>query len=189
MTKIKLRHYVVKRGRGFWQPTKKMCAHGFYPVPCGPDGPDAWAIAEQWNVRWDKTRRGEAPSPAMVAADNLSLERSEELTVYPPRSLGEAFRRYRRTDEWVRKAPRTREDWWRGLRPLRAASKITNGSILIANTAAPPRHHAHGHLSLPPRAHRNAPVVISKASRMPLIKYRPRRATPAVRVPYRLARR
>jgi hypothetical protein len=65
------------------------------------------------NERWDKTRRGEAPSPAMVSADNLSPERSEELTVYPPRSLGEAFARYRRTEEWRAKAPRTREDWWR----------------------------------------------------------------------------
>ena len=113
MTKIKLRHYVVKRGKGFWQPTPFMKLLGFMSVPCGDDGPDAWAVAEQWNARWDKTRRGEAPSPAMVSADNLSPARSEELTVYPPRSLGEAFRRYRRTDEWARKAPRTREDWWR----------------------------------------------------------------------------
>ena len=30
------------------------------------------------------------------------------------RSLGEAFSRYRRTEEWSKKAPRTREDWWRG---------------------------------------------------------------------------
>jgi hypothetical protein len=49
----------------------------------------------------------------MAAAENLSPEHSEELTVYPPRSLGEAFRRYRRTAEWERKAKRTREDWWR----------------------------------------------------------------------------
>ena len=54
------------------------------------------------------------PEDAMVAADNLSPERAEELTVYPPHSLGEAFRRYRRTNEWTKtKAPRTREDWWR----------------------------------------------------------------------------
>ena len=50
---------------------------------------------------WDKARCGETPSPAMVA--NLSPEQSEELTIYPPRSLGEAFCRYRRTDEWSRK--------------------------------------------------------------------------------------
>ena len=119
MTRVKVRHYVVKRGQAFWQPTKKMRALGFYSVPLGQDGPDAWARAEQWNDRWDKTRRGEAPSPAMVAADNLSPERSEELTVYPPRALGEAFRRYRRTDEWAAKAPRTREDWWRGWKRIK----------------------------------------------------------------------
>jgi integrase len=49
----------------------------------------------------------------MAIADNLSPERSEELTVYPARSFGEAFSRYRRTNEWGSKAPRTREDWWR----------------------------------------------------------------------------
>jgi len=119
LTKVKIRHYAVKRGKGFWQPTAKMKALGFYSVPCGQDGPDAWAVAEQWNARWDKTRRGEAPSPAKVAAENLSPEQSEELTVYPPRSLGEGFRRYRRTDEWARKAGRTREDWWRAWKRIK----------------------------------------------------------------------
>ncbi|MGB6924299.1 MAG: hypothetical protein WBE08_12670 [Methyloceanibacter sp.] len=120
MTSIELKHYRVKRGgRGFWEATKKMRALGFVSVPCGPDGPDAWAIAETWERRWQVTRRGEAPSPAMVSADNLSPEHAEELTVYPPRSLGEAFRRYRRTNEWARKAPRTREDWWRGWKRIK----------------------------------------------------------------------
>jgi integrase len=119
MIRIRHRHYVIKRGKGFWQPTKIMRALGFYSVPCGPDGPGAWAVAEQWNQRWDKTRRGEAPSPAMAAADNLSPERSEELTIYPPRSLGDAFRRYRRTAEWARKAARTRQDWWRAWKRIK----------------------------------------------------------------------
>jgi hypothetical protein len=119
MTRIKIRHYVIKRGQAFWQPTRKMRALGFYSVPLGADGPDAWARAEQWNDRWDKTRRGQAPSPAMASAENLSVDQAEELTVYPPRSLGEAFRRYRRTDEWASKAPRTREDWWRGWRRIK----------------------------------------------------------------------
>jgi hypothetical protein len=113
MTRVKLRHYVIKRGKGFWQPTPKMKALGFYAVPCGDDGPDAWAAAELWNERWDKTRRGETPAPALAATANLSPEQSEELTVYPPRSVGEAFARYRRLDEWRSKKPRTREDWWR----------------------------------------------------------------------------
>jgi integrase len=55
----------------------------------------------------------------LAAADNLSPARSEELTVYPPSALGDAFRRYRRTDEWARKASRTREDWWRGWRRIK----------------------------------------------------------------------
>ena len=33
MIQIKLRHYVVKRGKGFWQPTKIMRSLGFYSVP------------------------------------------------------------------------------------------------------------------------------------------------------------
>ena len=94
---------------------------GFCSVPCGPDGPDAWAIAEEWNRRWIAVRHGAAPSPAMVSADNLSPERSEELTLYPSGSLGESFRRYRRTEEWERKAARTREDWWRGWRRIKPA--------------------------------------------------------------------
>jgi hypothetical protein len=55
----------------------------------------------------------------MASAQNLSFENSEELTIYPPRSLGEAFRLYRRTEEWRRKAPRTREDWWRGWKRIK----------------------------------------------------------------------
>ena len=120
MVNIKIANYRIQRnGRGFWKPTRRMRSLGFYNVPCGPNGPDAWAIAEEWNRRWLAVRKGEAPSPATVTADNLSPEQCEELTVYPPRSLGEAFRRYRRTDEWASKAPRTREDWWRVWRRIK----------------------------------------------------------------------
>jgi Phage integrase family len=119
MTDVKIRHYAVKRGKGFWQPTPKMKSVGFGPVPCGPDGPGAWALAEEFNRRWDQTRTGAAPSPAMASAQNLSFANSEELTIYPPRSLGEAFRQYRRTEEWRRKAPATRDDWWRGWKQIK----------------------------------------------------------------------
>jgi hypothetical protein len=119
MGSVKIAYYVVKRGQGFWQPTRKMRALGFASIPCGLVGPAAWSRAEEWNRRWQATRSGRQPSPAMAAADNLSPEKSEELTVYPPRSLGEAFRRYRRTPEWAVKAPRTREDWWRAWRRIK----------------------------------------------------------------------
>jgi hypothetical protein len=120
VTKVKIPYYTVRRnGRGFWEPRPHMRGLGFRSVSCGPDGPEAWAVAEEWNRRWLATWKQGAPSPAMAAADNLSPETSEELTIYPPRSLGEAFRRFRRTEEWSRKAPRTREDWWRGWRRIR----------------------------------------------------------------------
>jgi hypothetical protein len=118
--KFKIPYYTVRRnGRGFWEPKANMRALGFYSVPCGPDGPEARAIAEEWNRRWLAVRRGDAPSPAMLTADNLSPEQAEGLTLYPPKSLGEAFRRYRRTDEWSSKAARTREDWWRVWRRIK----------------------------------------------------------------------
>jgi hypothetical protein len=120
VAEVKIPYYSVRRnGRGFWEPRPHMRAAGFSSVPCGPDGSSAWAIAEEWNRRWVAVRRGEAPSPAMATAENLSPEQSEELTIYPPRSLGDAFRRYRRTAEWRSKAPRTREDWWRVWRRMK----------------------------------------------------------------------
>jgi len=117
--RVKIPYYRVKGRKGFWEPAPRMKSLGFFPVPCGEDGPGAWAVAEQWNRRWQAVRKGETPAPALVASENLSPEQSEELTVYPPRSLGEAFRAYRKTKEWEKKAPRTREDWWRGWKRIK----------------------------------------------------------------------
>lgn len=121
MGRDRIRHYVVRRGRAFWQPTKKMRELGFASVPLGLPGPDAVKLAAQWNQRWDATRTGQAPSPALSDAKNLSPERAEALTVYPPHSLGAAFRDYRATHEWAKKSPRTREEWqrsWRWMKPV-----------------------------------------------------------------------
>jgi hypothetical protein len=96
-----------------------MRSLGFQSVPCGRDGPDAWRRAEEWNLRWQATRKGDPISPAVTENGSPSPSISEELSLYPPKSLGEAFRRYRRTEEWARKAPRTREDWWRGWKRIR----------------------------------------------------------------------
>jgi hypothetical protein len=97
-----------------------MRALGFQSVPCGQDGPAAWAIANQWNDRWQRVRRGDDSAPALVLEQgNLSPERAEALTVYPPRSVGAAFSQFRGTPEWERKAPRTREDWWRAWRRIK----------------------------------------------------------------------
>jgi integrase len=56
----------------------------------------------------------------MILADNLSPEKAEHLTLYPLRTLGDAFRRYRSTTQWTEdKKPRTREDWWRAWRQIK----------------------------------------------------------------------
>jgi hypothetical protein len=105
---VQVRYYVTRqawknsRKWGYWVPSKKMRTAGFSIVSCGEDGPAAWAIAEQWNARWDRARRGE----------DAGREAGEP--VYPDGSLGEAFGRFRKTKTWQAKKPRTREDWMRG---------------------------------------------------------------------------
>ena len=98
MGRVKIPYYIVKGGRGFWNPTAAMKRAGFASVPCGPDGPEAWAVAATWNERWRNYRRGGA-TPR-----------------WPARSLGEAFEKFRNTETFARKALKTRQEWeavWR----------------------------------------------------------------------------
>jgi hypothetical protein len=112
MGKIKIPYYVVVKGRGYWRPKKEMRELGFERVKCGPDGPAAWAVAKTWALRWQQAQRGDyLPSTAKGHSNKI----------YPPGSIGEAFQRFRRTQEWARKAVRTREDWervWARLDPI-----------------------------------------------------------------------
>ena len=93
MGRIKIAYYIIKRGRGFWNPSATMKRAGFAAVPCGLDGPEAWAVAETWNKRWAAYRRGVVPPR------------------WPEGSLGEAFDRFRSTETWKRKATKTRQEW------------------------------------------------------------------------------
>jgi hypothetical protein len=61
--RVKIPYYAVMKGRGYWCPTRKMKALGFSIVRCGPDGPEAWKIATEWNERWQAVRKGDAPAP------------------------------------------------------------------------------------------------------------------------------
>jgi len=38
---VKIPYYIVIKGRGYWNPTRKMKALGFSIVRCGPDGTEA----------------------------------------------------------------------------------------------------------------------------------------------------
>ena len=113
MGNVKIRYYVTRQhpGRpkwGYWAPClarggkpTTMAQLGFKLVDCGQDGPQAWAVAQRWNERWDAVRAGnpDVPEPAHI---------------YPAGSLGEAFDRFKLTATWAAKKPRTREDWERG---------------------------------------------------------------------------
>jgi hypothetical protein len=69
------------------------------------NGPTAHQIAQRWNEQWQRVRRGLAFDLEVVQPHRK---------IYPARTVGEAYERYRRTPEWVAKKPRTREDWERG---------------------------------------------------------------------------
>ncbi|RWC91709.1 MAG: hypothetical protein EOS72_03380 [Mesorhizobium sp.] len=110
MGKVKIRYYSIIKGRGYWQPTSTMRAAGFNPQSCGPDGPSAWAIAEKLNKAWDN-RHAPAAEPTPVPV----------VETWPAGSVGEAFQVYRGTNEWAKKAVRTREDWeraWKYIGPV-----------------------------------------------------------------------
>jgi hypothetical protein len=102
LARIKLKHFVIRKGGRFtyWMPTPKMVEAGFQPIPCGPDGPEAWKIAQEWEERWQAYRKGITHSPAARR--------------YPVDSVGDGFERFRKTKTWAALKPRTREDWERG---------------------------------------------------------------------------
>ena len=77
--KKKLRYYVVKRTKGFWQPKKEMREAGFLPIPLGPDGPEAWAAAEARTAEWEKYRREVGrPVNGTPKSDRILLGRARD---------------------------------------------------------------------------------------------------------------
>jgi hypothetical protein len=111
MGKIKIPYYTVIAGRGYWRPTRKMRAVGFQIVKCGPDGPEAWALAAEWDKRWQGVRKGD--SPPLLDVSKLSADEAEAARRYPPGSIGAAFQVYLRTPEWAARALSARSKvWW-----------------------------------------------------------------------------
>jgi hypothetical protein len=100
-------YWVDKWGNGYWSPKKHMREAGFDNVACGADGPEAQAKAWTWVKRWKDHKAG--------------ITTGKPREVWPAGSLGEAFERFRRTAEWSRKEPRTREDWDRGWKLIKSA--------------------------------------------------------------------
>lgn len=106
MAKVKIPYYVVKNGNGFWQPSQRMRQLGFLARTCGPDGPAAWKRAWGYYQDWQDCRSGRAEPTKYI---------------YPRGSFGEAWERYRRTNEWAEKAAATRAEWdyvWGHIEPV-----------------------------------------------------------------------
>lgn len=106
MKPAKIPYTRVVRGNRFWEPTKEMREAGLTALACGPDGPEAWSMAHARNKEWLAIK---------------TKTRAKVTSLAPAGSLDEAFRRYRSTDEWSHKAPRTQEEWeraWAHIRPI-----------------------------------------------------------------------
>lgn len=95
MGRVRIPYYIVKDGRGYWNPTAAMKRAGFCSVPCGLDGPEAWRIAGLWAERWEAERIGQG----------------QQTPHWPAGSLGEGFVRFKATDTWKRKAAGTKREW------------------------------------------------------------------------------
>lgn len=129
MGDVKIPYYITRAraGRpklGFWSPCLArpnkvtgvfeptlMAKLGFKSVPCGEDGPAAWAIAAQCNARWKAALAKHRAGEPVGELDKIDR-------VYLPDTFGEAFMKYRATETWKAKKPRTREGWERGWRHI-----------------------------------------------------------------------
>lgn len=117
---MKVRYYRIRKGRGFWEPGAWAVAHDFPgSVPCGPDGPAAWAEAEKWNAKLDAVRLGAAPRPAAR---------------YQPGTLGHFWTMFRETDAWALLKPRTRDDYEARAWPIIEAWRPSPGEPRLADT-------------------------------------------------------
>jgi hypothetical protein len=88
-----------------------MLQHGFRPLPLGPDDEAARRKGMDLYEKWVKIRDGgiEVEMPAgPKTKDVVCAARS-----YPHGSVGEAWQRWIRTEEWAKMAPTTRNKiWW-----------------------------------------------------------------------------
>lgn len=109
MGRVKIPYYRVTKGLGYWTPKPHMRDAGMESVACGPDGPAAWAKAQEQNAAWSRLKKSPAKTQRRA----------------PKGSLEEAFEKYKETVVWEDKAPRTREEWercWTRIGPAFGAS-------------------------------------------------------------------
>ena len=103
----KVRYYTPRRNnRGFWEPPKWAREIGFSSIACGPDGPDAWAIAEKWNEKLDAARLDPTEGERLKAVHG---------------SLGHWFYTWKTLEDFARKKTATRTEYntaWNHIEPI-----------------------------------------------------------------------
>ena len=101
----------VIRGNRFFVPTPAMRRLGFVPLPLGPDNESARRRGLALYERWTVVRK----SGEHIGGDGRKLSREEVChnRTYPRGSIGEAWQKWIRSDEWANLAPSTRNKiWW-----------------------------------------------------------------------------
>jgi hypothetical protein len=123
---VKIRYYRIRNGRGFWEPgawARQFDLPG--SVSCGPHGPAAWRVAEEWNQRLDDARLGRAVAPPPK---------------YPKGTLGDFWDLFRTTDAWQLAKPRTREDYaraWPNIEAWRPSERAERLGWTLASEITP----------------------------------------------------
>jgi hypothetical protein len=108
---IEIPYTRVIAGQRYFEPRGRMVRMGFRPRSLGPDNEkarkEAWSLYERWNA----VRKGNPAS--LESAGEQSRDEACLSKVYPRDSIGEAWQRWIRTNEWKRLAPSTRHKiWW-----------------------------------------------------------------------------
>ncbi len=125
MGQVKLPYYQVKRERGFFVlGAERAKAAGWFradgsplaSIPLGPDGPAAWTAAKQRHEEYIAALAGNAHAA----------------TAYPRGSLGAWYDYFRSSEAFARKKARTREDYERGWKHVKALAHRRIDLISVA---------------------------------------------------------
>lgn len=152
---VAIPYLVVRNGRAYFQPTKTMKDKGFRLMSLGPAGPEAEDRALALYRDWCKVRDGKA---------------AQATAPPPPGSISEAFSRYRQSDEWPRKAARTREEWERAFVHIEMAIGDAAPSTVTLETISQLRSAVEQHVSLR-EAHRVIKIWRALWQVMAALKY------------------
>jgi hypothetical protein len=88
----KIPYYVVRNGRGYWEPSAALKKLGYSSVACGQDGPEAWRKASEWDVKARADReRSKPPKKPMNNVTDLETYRGHVYFLFSNGSIKIGF--------------------------------------------------------------------------------------------------